>query len=867
MYSFYGGRPGNSFVIVTTYRSIAEMVARFKQGPSYSPVHFDEHVMINTVNKNDPDNGKIYRRGYQFTNDMGGAIYIGTIVGPGGKAPLLEMGTIQEVRSKQASEGYDERRTSGQYTLTGGNLVPGKTNSGIYNDAITWECCSVRNENDEDTTAYIGFSFPYTVIDYETSSIEPYASGKYADTSSAVRMDVGKHPFYEKWHINVPKGIKGDTLKNFRIITASSNVQSYDGQDDDVENNRQILVYDYYNYDTNQNGSPKTLYLGDYNMIEDISIADDGTINISYSHDNDIHWAKKLKWIKTVNLDTSTGQLTITYNHTTDVSGNATTYSTYLDWINSVNIADDGTVTFGHTHEADTTFPQKIKWCTGVNINDQGVITFNWNDESSTQLQKPIQWINKVALDTYGTLTVTYNTEDENDQPKTQTFYKQIKWINNISLNNEGTLTVTYNTSEQESFPNAIKTIQSITHSVNENANPQHGYNGQMSINYNYGEPNIINLDLLTGIEMDENGLVTAQWNNDDSSISELGSVNFIKDLVIDNNGNLLVQYSSKYGETTVNGEVGWTWLGKIAPYGNNTNMTISRILRGKHYIDTDTKTYLEFYIENVGLLRAGDTATISSGTATIYLNGTQVGTDPIQLTGIEIISNVSGLSTLNFKIELDATAYPTTNSPDLVDIELNNVVINVTRTNVADAVTNLSDQMTQINTNTTNISSLNASIGTINNNITSINRNINSTAAQLQQQMKNKSEFKIIKITSSSNPNNIFNSTKFSLLGQSINIHYNEYMMIIQGDIKPKTTLSKNVETDIFNFSEVTSLTHSFDNTDSPLTVITRGISGRNLYIDNKRIYFYDATYAWGFGTNNESVRLDLVIPFDLTT
>ena len=30
MYSFYGGRPGNSFIIITTYRSIADMVAKFK---------------------------------------------------------------------------------------------------------------------------------------------------------------------------------------------------------------------------------------------------------------------------------------------------------------------------------------------------------------------------------------------------------------------------------------------------------------------------------------------------------------------------------------------------------------------------------------------------------------------------------------------------------------------------------------------------------------------------------------------------------------------------------------------------------------------------------------------------------------------
>ena len=77
MYSFYGGRPGNSFIIITTYRSIKQMTDAFKQGSAYTVVHYDEHVMINTDNKNDPDNGKIFRRGYDFNNDMGGAEYIG----------------------------------------------------------------------------------------------------------------------------------------------------------------------------------------------------------------------------------------------------------------------------------------------------------------------------------------------------------------------------------------------------------------------------------------------------------------------------------------------------------------------------------------------------------------------------------------------------------------------------------------------------------------------------------------------------------------------------------------------------------------------------------------------------------------------
>lgn len=879
MYSFYGGRPGNSFVIITTFKSVKDMVTAFKKGPEYKTVHYDEYVMINTDNKNNLENGRLYRRGYQFTNSMGGAEYIGTIAGPSGNAPQLTIETIDEVRTKNVPDGYSGKSQNGEYNVSNGALVPGKTKdingNDVYNDSIKWASCSIVNENNEEATAYLGFTFPYPVIEFSTESVKPYLGGSYTDTLSIFRDDEMDHPFYEKWNIQIPKGIKGDTFKNFRVVTASNNdgVQQYDGQSDDRGSGREILVYDYYNYDKKESGDPKTLYLGDYNMIEGISMSNDGAITVQYTHNNDVTFSEKVKWINSISL-LDNGTFTIIYN--TKTNGVNDEYSTSLDWIKNVDIAQDGTVTFIHNNGTRTPADNKIKWCNGVNINNQGVITFNWNDESSTQLQEPIQWIDEVALAADGTLTVTYNTKDENDQPKEQIFSQQIKWIDNISLNNEGTLTVTYNTSEQESFPNAIKTIQSITHSVNENANPAHGYNGQLSINYNNGNPDIINLDLLTGIEMNENGLVTAQWNNDNDSISELGSVNFIKDLVIDNNGNLLVQYSSKYGETTVNGEVGWTWLGKIAPYGNNTNMTISRILRGKHYIDTDTKTYLEFYVENVGLLRAGDTARISQGTATIYLNGTQVGTNPIQLTGIEIISDVSGLSTLNFKIELDDTAYPTTNSPDLVDIELNNVVINISRTNIADAVTNLSDQMTQINTNTTNISRLNTSLGTINTNITNMTRNINSLQTTTQtnttnlQQLKTNLSFKMMTINSSSD---FFNSSRFSLKSGVINIYYNDFVLIVQGDIAPTRTIVQNEDVDILNLSTA-NLPHHFDDTNNTRTPLTRQLAGRNIMVNktNNRIYYHDAGFSWGAGSTTEEkdkavLRLDLIIPFDLTT
>ena len=97
--SFYGGQPGVSFVITQHFSSIEEMVNNFKKGEQYTEVNYGEYVIIDTENKNDPDNGKVYRRGYDYSNDSGGAIYIGQIVGPSGLAPALELKNYGKVKN------------------------------------------------------------------------------------------------------------------------------------------------------------------------------------------------------------------------------------------------------------------------------------------------------------------------------------------------------------------------------------------------------------------------------------------------------------------------------------------------------------------------------------------------------------------------------------------------------------------------------------------------------------------------------------------------------------------------------------------------------------------------------------------------
>ena len=320
--SFYGGRRGASFVIAKRYSTIAEMVAAFSRGGDYKTVNYDEYVLIDTENKNNPDNGKIYRRGYEYNNSMGGAIYEGQIVGPAGLAPHTEMHTIDEVEQIQEREDFTYRRGSGEYSPVGGNIIPGKyvePGTGIikYNDKISWAYCSVRDMNSHESTAHIGFKFPYTVIDYTTTSVSTYENGNYADTSAATRIDDGSHPFYEKWNISIPKGVKGDAFKNFRVMVADNTIQSYTGQADDIANNRQVLVYDYYHYDEKENGDMKTYYVGDYNKISNITVSATGLVTIEYTHDDNDTYQMRIPTSISINTGstegTGTQKVVITY--------------------------------------------------------------------------------------------------------------------------------------------------------------------------------------------------------------------------------------------------------------------------------------------------------------------------------------------------------------------------------------------------------------------------------------------------------------------------------------------------------------------------------------------------------------------------
>lgn len=559
--SFYGGRRGASFVIVKQYPDIPSMVNDFKQGGAFTEVNYDEYVIIDTVNKNHPDNGKLFRRGYDYNGsrtisayrayksdgteiingsdedytkatyvydeefNAGGTVYVGSIVGPAGRAPMVTMTTYAAAEEKSASEGFDERKSHGEYAPTE-NLLPGKyIESGTtkFNDTIQWYCTSIRNEHDEDSEVYVGFKIPYTVIDYETQTVEPYnASGIYTDMTAAIRTDDGTHPFYEKWKIAVPNGVKGESLRNFRVIVPEEDdviytpgtTTQYSGFEDDVTSGRMIMVYDYYNYDSNKNPERVTYYLGDYNEISDFTIDDNGTVTIAYTHgdtttySNLIHWITDVTLNEDLNGNSQPGHMIVRYNQND--------YDEYdLDWVQNLTFDNDGTVHVNRTVSGITDLNQLIYWIQSVSLNstqgdnNEGLLNISFNH--GEDLTAYLKWVNDITLSNNGQVTLHYSgngtdkviTDDENF----------IKWINNIACSNTGTVTVAYNDNSTDTFENAVKWVSSV----------EFNDDGDVIVHYNNGTNDTYENEIkwIEDVTLTQNGVFTvsyAQENIEDYS-------------------------------------------------------------------------------------------------------------------------------------------------------------------------------------------------------------------------------------------------------------------------------------------------------------------------------------------------------------
>lgn len=551
MSSYYGGKPGGAFIIVKSFTSIEDMATAFAKGPGYTDVNFDEYVLINTVNKNNPENGQIFRRGLDYkTKDKiknyketvttngkvydetsvvsGGAIYIGTIVGPSGRAPLFNLGQYEELSkpgevaektltdlgltyseilqdteilevlntsypnglniygdnlsreyncvkimvgeeyryyycdnflwsgNNNFSAGWYRVETApsaGQdsYSIDNESLVPGVTYDGYeidetgrkhlkpvhYQDTIDWRYVSVINENLSESTAFVGFRFGTPVIEFEAEAETAYYNRNDAGDSldydninlvAPVSTDTVdeqgnsvKHPYYSKWNIKVPKGIKGDCISNIRVIPASAEltmlvlddngnlvyneertkllVAPY-GDEDDIANNRMVIVADYTNYDRVPEGDTGTIFLGDYNMIDEVDFTKEGTLTICYSHNDTEEYPELITWLTGLTLNKETGEWVTTFNNQTQDNAKDTTQR--LTWVKKIEISDNGSITYTHTTEDDDRTDEKvINWINSFTFDkDTGKLTVTFNNDNLTDFEHTVNYIKNVELRT-----------------------------------------------------------------------------------------------------------------------------------------------------------------------------------------------------------------------------------------------------------------------------------------------------------------------------------------------------------------------------------------------------------------------------------------------------------------------------------
>lgn len=245
MDSIYGGRPGSPFVIKARFRSVKEMQEAFKSGPEYKAVWYGEYCIIDTDNKNDFDNGKIYQRGTEYGNGTGDAKYVGQVVGPQSGVPGFDFEPLEDVKgynnTKPLSKGeirtwpyqngeskefyqYSERNKDtskpallvNDLTLPNGNFVKGWDDQGNFNDTIKYTWVNIAHpQGDEDSNGFavsktlVGFQVPYPVFKV-ADPVTTLPTGTPAFVRETKKTE--GHPFAYELEFGIPKGPKGDSV-------------------------------------------------------------------------------------------------------------------------------------------------------------------------------------------------------------------------------------------------------------------------------------------------------------------------------------------------------------------------------------------------------------------------------------------------------------------------------------------------------------------------------------------------------------------------------------------------------------------------------------------------------------------------------
>ena len=607
--SFYGGKQGISPVIKNSFEFIdandfayqAAITAKTPVGgtisasdkaiidaktmdlcfanASYKNVWYDELCIIDTINKNNPNNGKIFKRTLKGAGDTGTnlcAEYVGRIVGPAGTNPFLSFGNFNFINDKGKKENIDlapEMQVSYPIDANGtissakteiiegeevqidiepviqsasiGNtmIVPGKQGT-TYNDDIKYTWLNVVDDTRETPTrsiVYMGFQIPYPSLEISSETTDWM---NIADIQKRTSEEYDSHPFFHSWNIIIPRGVRGNAATAIRLVQ-QQDFSNTGGTEDKPH------LYAFNDFVTDAAGV--------YTLRENPPGPGlDTTLPDSYI------WVYDYTFYDADAYD----------NSTTDTKEISKTYTFYLGpykEIIDVDFEPDGSLIFNYSNSTSDEYPQMLQWINDIAISNTGKLSFVCNNDKYRPTADLNVDPNKIyyILDNYGeyqAVTIEEFTAGVTYYEYTNIYSKQLPYPSSVTVGADGVITV------------------SLRNGTELRLQDSSGHN-----DYKFDYVNYLEMDTNTKVISYKTSALDSGGQQPLHPLNSSKGINYIETMTIDEKYHLLAYYSStQYRITQTDITNGWKYRpGVISGTSNRIPVTTSG-----NYAYWDGKTF-----------------------------------------------------------------------------------------------------------------------------------------------------------------------------------------------------------------------------------------------------------------------------------
>lgn len=493
----------------------------FEQGGDTTDiVNYGEYVIIDTLDKGNPDNGKIYRRGINFdynpdTNPLAGAEYIGQVAGPKGDSAEIAFDHYQDIIDE-----YGDAAVRVSYDEFNQDIVPGSyldDGAREFNDKIEWVYTTLKDEFGNIKGCILGFRLPYLVQGFEAQSMSPYEqraidpeTGKYYNYD-LINEDPNEyidgkwqHPFYQKWQVKIPSGYHGIDSTNIEIIHTKTMPAGFKS-----DAYRGAALYTDAECTTPYEEGSQPVVLpaaadvlreeeGVTYLATDVPIYDINSVSCKVNYNEQELYVKKedcymdiVRYRQTDYDNIESGE--ITYYEIGE-------YNT----IKRVALSDNGVLTvFYNSNPTPQELDEVIRWIDnkdtdGITIAEDGTVRVYYNTLDSLgqheyqEFPNVLDWITGVSLTQKGKFTVLFN----NNTIQGGKYETTLEWIDYIDMAADGTVYFYYNTSRVRpayESPNKIKYISDIEVETVADGETYEGTGDQkIHVEYNTGDSDIV---------------------------------------------------------------------------------------------------------------------------------------------------------------------------------------------------------------------------------------------------------------------------------------------------------------------------------------------------------------------------------------